>query len=229
MFHLYAKYFLTLVVCFLAGFSAVAQNLVGENSPYSRFGIGEQRNGVNTLLKGMGSISSAYNNPFAVNTDNPASYAAIRLTTYEAGGEGSTRSVRTASDKYTTGMATLTHLNVGIPIGKNGGIAFGLKPNTRVYYLLQDTVNAVGVGRSLNTFNGNGGTNYGFIGAGYRYKGFSLGANIQGQSRAFRQFHQNRRHLLEGRRPIRNQFQQKARYARRGNICRFAKYHSPPR
>jgi hypothetical protein len=149
-----------------------------ENAPYSRYGMGEQRNGVNTLLRQMGSISSAYANPFAVNTDNPASYAAVRLTTYEAGGEGSIRNTTIGNNKYATGMATLSYLNVGLPIGKNGGVAFGLRPYSRTRYYLTSESAATGLGKVTENYLGDGAINYGFLGGGYRYKGFSLGANF---------------------------------------------------
>jgi hypothetical protein len=149
-----------------------------ENAPYSRYGIGEERNGVNTLLRQMGSISSAYASPFAVNTDNPASYAAIRLTTYEAGGEGSIRNTTIGNDKYTTGMATLSYLNVGLPIGKKGGLAFGLRPYSRTRYYLTSEDSIAGLGKITENYLGDGAINYGFIGGGYNYKGFSLGANF---------------------------------------------------
>lgn len=179
MFHLYAKRFFVSSLCVLAGVSAFAQNVVGENSPYSRFGIGDQRNGVSTLLKEMGSISSAYANPFSLNTDNPASYASLKLTTYEAGIDFSTRTItNNFNEKYTTGMATLGYLNVGIPIGKHAGIAFGLRPNTRVYYNLQDTLPSTSLGKVIYRNKGNGSTNYAFIGASGKYKGLNIGFNF---------------------------------------------------
>lgn len=150
----------------------------GENSPYSRFGIGELRNGVNPMLRSMGSVSSAYANPFAVNTDNPASYGSLKLTTYEAGGEGGTRTITSGTQQYTTGTATLTHLNVGIPVSKHAGIAFGLRPQSRMFYNLVDTNVIPGFGQGITGSYGNGTINYGFIGAGGKYKGISLGFNF---------------------------------------------------
>lgn len=175
--HTYAKSLLSTVFVITA-LAANAQNSNKENAPYSRFGIGEQRNGVNTLLKGMGSISSAYTNPYAVNTDNPASYASLLLTTYEAGGEGSTRTVQGGTDKYRTGMATLSYMNVGIPIGKYAGMSFGLRPVSRVYYSLNDTTAVDTFGSAIKSYEGDGAWNNAFIGFAGKYKGFSLGFNF---------------------------------------------------
>ncbi|HRO43709.1 MAG TPA: hypothetical protein PL009_12805, partial [Flavipsychrobacter sp.] len=93
MCHKYAKHFLLPVGLLITGYSSFAQSSNRENAPYSRYGIGEVRNGNNTMLKGMGNISAAYANGYNVNTDNPASYASLRLVTYEAGAEGGTRTI----------------------------------------------------------------------------------------------------------------------------------------
>ena len=177
----YAKHFflpITIGIFLTNAEISNAQNSNRENAPYSRYGIGELRNGLNTPLKGMGSISSAYFNPYNVNTDNPASYATLKLTTYEAGGEGSVRTVITNDQSFGTGTATLSHLTVGIPLGKNGGLAFGLRPNSRVYYRMRDSVTLDGMGPSIRTYDGDGSTNYAFIGAAGSYNGFHAGFNF---------------------------------------------------
>ncbi len=164
---------------FLSGFLfASAQNSNKENAPYSRYGIGETRNGVNTLLKGMGSISSAYAHPFAVNTDNPASYSFLKLTTYELGAEASSRTIISGNQSIPTGTATISYLNIGVPVGKNGGLVLGLKPFTRVYYNIADTTNIPNIGPSVISYSGDGSTNFAFIGGAYNYQGFSLGFNF---------------------------------------------------
>ncbi|MEZ5016616.1 MAG: hypothetical protein R2800_06145 [Flavipsychrobacter sp.] len=177
--HKYIKYFLTPIIVLSISFStATAQKSNRENAPYSRFGIGEYRNGANPLLKGMGSITTAYSNPFAVNSYNPASYASLKLTLYEAGGIASTRTIFSGSDKYPTGQATLSNINIGIPVSKNAGMALGLRPYSHVYYNLKDTSVQPGLGNSVTTYLGDGTMHYAFIGAGGKYKGFSVGFNF---------------------------------------------------
>mgnify|MGYP000872079253 CR=1 FL=1 len=178
MCHNYAKHFLLSIGFIAIGFSSLAQNSNRENAPYSRYGLGELRNGNNTVLKGMGNISSAYSNGFNVNTDNPASYAGLRLVTYEAGGEGSTRTIIANNESVGTGTATLSHLTIGIPIGKRGGMALGLRPFTRVYYRMNDSINLDGLGPALKVYSGDGSTNYAFIGGAYSFGDFSIGANF---------------------------------------------------
>jgi hypothetical protein len=178
MCHSYNKHFFLTLFILTTGYFSFAQNSNRENAPYSRYGIGELRSGVNTALKGMASISSAYANEYNVNTDNPASYALLRYTTYEAGGEGSMRTVIANNKSYGTGTATLSYLTVGIPLGKSAGMAIGLRPMTRVYYRMNDSVDLVGIGPAIRNYSGEGGTNYAFIGFGGTVKGFSAGVNV---------------------------------------------------
>ena len=84
-----------------------------ENNPYSKYGIGELWDGNNAVLKGMGSITSAYENPYQINSDNPASYAFLQRVTFEAGATGSFRSVSGTVDgvgsSYNTGTFSLDY------------------------------------------------------------------------------------------------------------------------
>ncbi len=188
MFHLLYKRFLPLFLVVAAQPAFAQLNNVAtdnfvtksnrENAPYSRFGIGEFRNGINPVLKGMGSISAAYSSPFSVNTDNPASYASILLTTYEGGLQGSRRTIRSGTDKVRAGMATINHMNIGVPVGKHAGLALGFKPVTHIYYRLHDSATIPGYGDAIRTFAGDGSLNYAFIGAAGKYKGLSVGANF---------------------------------------------------
>ncbi len=162
-------------------FTSQAQNLnrlKGENSPYSRYGIGDFRNGVNVALRGMASASTAASNEYYINTDNPASYAKLKFTTYEAAGEGSSKTIVANDNSISTGSASLSYLSIGIPLGKYAGMAIGLRPNTRVYYRMNDTTDLPDIGSSIRAYYGEGGTNYAFIGAGGQYKGFSIGFNL---------------------------------------------------
>ncbi|MBL7684172.1 MAG: hypothetical protein JNK00_12500 [Flavipsychrobacter sp.] len=175
--HTYAKRF-SVAILLLSAISVKAQNSNKENSPYSRFGIGEMRNGMNVMMKGMGSISSSFAHQINVNTENPASYASLKLTTYEAAGEANTRTVQAANEKYQTGMATLSYMNIGIPVGKYMGMAIGLRPMSRVYYRLNDTVSVDSFGTAVKGYQGDGSLNEGFIGFAGKYKGFSVGFNF---------------------------------------------------
>src|ERR1700679_88748 len=139
MSHTHAKYLL-LVLFITGGTRIYAQTSTAstttntssplaerENDPYSKYGIGELWNGNNTVLRGMGNITSAYENPYEVNSDNPASYAFLQRTTFEAGAMGSTRIISSQGSSYTSGTATLAYLNLGVPINKNTGMCLGFR------------------------------------------------------------------------------------------------------
>ena len=149
-----------------------------ENSPYSRYGLGDIRTGTSPLLRAMANVSSAYASTTAVNTDNPASYATLRLTTYEVGGEGSIRNLSTTDQRFRTGTASFSYLAIGIPLGKYGGMAIGLRPQTRVFYDVADSGTTAGIGRTVAEFRGDGGLNYAYIGLAGKYQGFSAGVNV---------------------------------------------------
>ncbi len=171
-----------LILCVLGTGVASAQNSNKENAPYSRYGIGEIVNSSNTLLRGMGYTSVAYSSTTAVNPDNPATYAGLKLTTYEAGLTGSTRTITADGKNYTSGSASLAYLSVGIPVGKHTGFAFGLRPQSKVYYHNADTVlsnpSQPWMYKHSEDYSGEGGLNYAYVGAAGKYGGFSLGFNF---------------------------------------------------
>lgn len=174
------------MACFAFG-TATAQTSSGysnptagrENNPYSKYGIGELWNGNPTALRGMGSITSAYGDPFVINTDNPASYSWLTMTTFQGGAVASYRSITNAAGAaYTSSTASIGYLNIGFPLNnKKGGFALGLRPVSRSYYALADTTQTV-LGTTVRAYSGDGGLNYGFIGGAYRIKDFSLGFNL---------------------------------------------------
>jgi hypothetical protein len=153
-----------------------------QNSPYSRYAFGDLRSGTHISLRGMGSLTAASSDRFAVNTDNPASYASLALTTYEAAGEGNSHTLRSNNTTYTTGMATLSYMQLGIPMGKYMGMALGIRPTSRVFYNVRDSaMGASGIpdiGDAMRIYFGDGSVNQAFIGFSGKYEGFSLGFNF---------------------------------------------------
>ena len=185
MCHKHAKHFLSsiLLIFIVAEGSAQTSSISNptsnrKNEPYSRYGIGEMVNGNNTVLKGMGNISSAFSSSYQVNTDNPASYTSLTLVTYEAGMQGSLSTVTANKQSSSTGMATLSYLSIGIPVGKHMGLCLGLRPVSHVYYHVNDTSETIGIGNTVHTYYGDGAVNYAFIGYAARVKNFSAGINF---------------------------------------------------
>lgn len=175
------------VVFILIGHFAISQtstysnpNNGKENNPYSKFGIGELSNGNNTVLKGMGNITSAFQDAYEVNTDNPASYAFLMRTTYEGGFLASERSITSAASgqSYKTGTASLSYLNIGIPFNsRKVALCIGLRPYSHTFYSLVDTT-VTPIGVTQRAYSGDGSINYAFLGVAARHKGFSAGVNV---------------------------------------------------
>jgi len=150
-----------------------------ENDPYSKYGIGDLQNGNNTVLRGMGDITSAFENPYEVNSDNPASYGFLQKTTYEGGFAASARSVvGSTGGAYNTGTASFGYMNIGLPFNSHKiAICIGLKPISHTYYSLIDTINS-SIGQTQRAYSGDGSINLAYLGIAYRHKGFSVGVNL---------------------------------------------------
>ncbi len=160
--------------------STVSNPLSGRiNEPYSRYGIGEFWNSNNTLLKGMGDITSAYADPYAINIENPASLGFLKLTTYEAGADFENHTLSTNDLSYNTGTGTLSYMNIAMPVSKHFGFCIGIKPISHVYYSLADTTtggNDTLIGKQvIHDYVGSGALNYLFVGAAAKFGGFSIG------------------------------------------------------
>jgi hypothetical protein len=156
-----------------------------ENNPYSKYGLGELRNGNNAALRGMGNITSAFSSATQANTDNPASYSFIRRTTFEVGANMTTRNVQGTENgtdvSYKSGTASVAYMNLAVPVGKNAGMCLGFRPYSAAYYYLADTItSATGspLGDAIKSYRGEGALNYAFLGGSAKYKGLSAGINF---------------------------------------------------
>jgi hypothetical protein len=139
-------------------------------SPYSRYGLGEL--GPTTLShnQGMGGAFIAHKPdstmPIFINTGSPASYALIRLTTLEVGGnyvysvfQGNSSSLKKWGTNFSYGA-------LGFPVRGNGGACFGIMPYSHVGYDTKSRSEEPGVGTVEYKFSGTGGLNKAFIGYG---------------------------------------------------------------
>src|SRR6478735_1597466 len=150
---------LTLIALFITlGVSLVqAQN---ENSPYSRFGIGDLVPSQNILTRGMGGTSSAYFDFQSINFSNPASYSRLKVTTFDFGLEIDSRTLRTIDppSKFNSLSPNISYVQLGFPLSKshNWGMNIGLRPLSRVHY--KSAIESVVEADTMRTlFEGNGG------------------------------------------------------------------------
>lgn len=167
----------SVLICFITS-GLFAQ----ENSPYSRYGLGNLKSKTNVANLGMGGVTIADNNPLLVNIVNPAGYASLQLTTYQLGVEGVTVNVQNSSSSNRVGAFNLSYMNIGIPLIKDKfSLAFGLSPFSRIRYNMQDNKVIPGLedaGIITSDYFGGGSIQTAFFGTAYKWKGFSLGANL---------------------------------------------------
>jgi hypothetical protein len=182
-----ANYFFLCIVFLFTFFDAFSQ----ENSPFSRYGLGDLYPQQNIATRGMGGISAAVTDPQFINTLNPASYGYLNLVTYDIGLSIDARTLRSANpvNKYNSTNFLPSYIQLGMPLNRKGAtLVFGLRPYTRINYGVEESskiiYDSLHVSDSLHTlFEGNGGLNQAFIGLAKRWgrdtskTNFSIGVN----------------------------------------------------
>ncbi len=163
-----------------------------DNSPYSRYGLGDIVPNTNIVNRGMGGISAAYADFLSINFNNPASYSGFQTLVeqntnkpisgrvlLDVGLNIENRTLRSPNqiEKFTASNALFSYVQVGIPLRRNWGLSFGIKPITRISYNIQQiertSIDSI---RTQNT--GDGGSYLPSIGTGFRIKNFSAGVNV---------------------------------------------------
>ncbi|MEO7962194.1 MAG: hypothetical protein ABIR19_11640 [Ginsengibacter sp.] len=159
-----------------------------ENSPYSRYGVGNLVPAGNIFNRGMGGIAAGYADPVTINNINPASYGSIIYTTLDVGVEYSSRTIKSQNPlgAYKSNNGIISYLQLGLPLlngnakaDKNRtslGMTFGLKPISKINYKINATTHN-GIDSIATLYEGNGGVNEAFIGMGLKLKNFSIGFN----------------------------------------------------
>jgi hypothetical protein len=163
-----------------------------ENSPYSRYGLGDAVNNINILNRGMGGVSIGFGSERFLNNTNPASYSFIgqslskirdygKLVSFEVGSEFNSRTLRqqTPEGKYNSKNVFFNYMQLGMQLSKKGnwGLTFGLLPLTRESYKILDQKRVTNIDSILTVYDGSGGTYQGFLGTAMRFKNLSVGIN----------------------------------------------------
>ena len=156
-----------------------------ENSPYSRYGLGDLYSNQSIASRAMGSVTAAYNDGQVLNADNPATYGDLRsysnggLVTFDVGTSIDARTLHSANPvmKYNSANFIPSYIFIGFPLSKKHiGLVAGLRPMTRVNYSIQSN-SRIPADSIENLYEGSGGLNQAFVGIGKRWGGFSIGAN----------------------------------------------------
>jgi hypothetical protein len=162
-----------------------------ENSPISRFGLGNLMSQPLAAPSGMGGLSAAFQDPSHLNLVNPASLAFLQMTAFEVGMYGKYSELKAAGQSTGVWSGNLRYMALGFPL-KNSinqalerrqsptsfGMSFSLQPYSLVGYDVASTDVVEWAGATLNSLKGTGGTYQFSWGNAIRYKNFAGGLNI---------------------------------------------------
>ncbi|NOT91790.1 hypothetical protein [Ferruginibacter sp.] len=155
-----------------------------ENSPYSRYGLGDITPNRNVFARGMGGVSAANIDYTSVNFVNPATLASVPLTIFDIGGEIDVRTLKSANPvkKFSTTNTIFSYLQLAFPLTTEKmrkkdiawGMNFGLKPVTKINYKI-GVPGRTSIDSLYTLYEGTGGANQAFIGTGLKIKKLSFG------------------------------------------------------
>lgn len=162
-----------------------------QNSPYSRFGLGDPAPQYFAAQAGMGGLSAAFHDPYHLNILNPASFAHLRTTTLEGALFANYSQYSSGGKTLDDWTGNLGYLALGFtlksPINQaldksqspwQIGMGVALTPYSNVGYNIQvDTINSE-IGEVRNTYQGTGGTYRLTHSTGVKYKHTALGLNL---------------------------------------------------
>lgn len=166
-------------------FSAVQAQ---ENSPFSRYGIGDIYPSQSIVSRAMGGLVAGVTDIQSINTANPGSYGfwpvfygLRKPITYDIGVSIDSRTLRSAAPvgKYNSTNFLPSYLQLGIPLStkRNEALVFGLRPASRVNYSVVENGRIPEIDSIQTLYEGNGGLNQVYFGLGKRWGGISVGVN----------------------------------------------------
>ncbi len=189
-----------LIINTLSGFSQIIDTKYSdvqpkENSPFSRFGLGNISPQYLASTAGMGGMTAAYRDAYHYNPMNPASLSALKLTDFDFGLYAKNTSVNDGTNSLNGWSGNINHIALGFPTYSvineiydrkprevRWAMGFALMPYNTMGYLIETQAkspnNLVDSGIVKNNFIGSGGSYRLMWGNGVSYKGFSVGANI---------------------------------------------------
>lgn len=187
------------IICSVLLTLSLTSSFAQDNSPYSRYGLGDVVPNTNILNRAMGGISAGYSDFLISNFNNPASYSRFQVSTEARTGQATSgrvvldgglniqnRTLRNPNetDKFSSTGAQFSYLQLGMPLRKNWGLSLGIRPLTIINYdvfrseYLKDPVTGDSIENAETQFKGDGGTFLPSIGTGFAIKNFSIGVNV---------------------------------------------------
>ena len=163
-------------------FSTIAFSQENNASPYSFYGIGDTKfkgTADNRSMGGLGIIPDSIH----LNLQNPATYSALKLTTWSVGATNTRTSLATDTESANAGRVSIDYLAMALPF-KKVAVSFGIMPYTATGYKIQKSITDPTDEQyyTLKTdtkFDGSGGLNRVYGGASYKITPkLGIGANF---------------------------------------------------
>ena len=160
-----------------------------QNSPFSRFGLGDVLPSTNILNRAMGGVSVPYVDGQSINFANPASYSRLNLVTFDLGLTIDNRDLKSLNPvkKYNSINFIPSYVMLGLPISskkqiknnRNVAMVFGLRPVSTINYSIIEgrKLQITNADSVVYLYEGTGGLNQAFIGLSKRYGSLSVGIN----------------------------------------------------
>ncbi|MFZ1749074.1 MAG: hypothetical protein WAU01_02735 [Saprospiraceae bacterium] len=183
------KFILPLLVFFILEVDISAQQ--NDNSPYSRYGIGDMTDNNFNHTRQMAGLGSSYIDGFHINIVNPATYSFLNATAFDFGvfTKRTWLTEKDVTNKIWTG--NIDYISLAFPLRNpineiyDGvkkdyklGMAFTLMPHSIVNYNIAAQDSLPSTGNFIRNYVGNGGTFKFLWGNSLKYKNFSVGANL---------------------------------------------------
>lgn len=172
-------------------FSIPAHAQPKQNSPYSRYGIGDLYPQYFAAQQAFGGQTAAFHDPYHLNLSNPAAYAHLRSAALETGLYAKFSQYQSTTSSLNAWTGNLAYLALGFtlksPINQaldrtqspwQFGMGFALTPYSQVGYNVEAQETLPDLGLVVNLFEGSGGTYRLNWGNGVKYKNTALGVEL---------------------------------------------------
>lgn len=173
------KYLILILIATGLQFPAWSQS-GSTNSPYSRYGYGLMSDRSMSGGLGMGGLGYGLRKSGQINTMNPASYSAVDSLTFlfDVGVDMQFIQSKDEGGKYNYKNGNVKNINMLFSLGKGFGFSAGLLPVSQVGYKYGKPYTGSDGNLSQEIYAGSGGLQQVYAGLGYKYRDFSVGANV---------------------------------------------------
>ena len=157
--------FFILIIGLFSSLSLIAQDL--NNSPYTRYGLGEVFDFGNSAYSGIGNSSVALGTLGQINYANPATYSQVRRHSpiLDAGYRVNVLTNETNLSSQRNVISGLRNFGLALPISPKTGLVLGLMPYSTTGYNLQNK-QLNGTDTITYYYSGRGSINRAIIGLG---------------------------------------------------------------